>query len=124
MKRIKLIVVGLLSILLMTGCGTSGYIENGKYYNEDVYYKVSGEDIEYIDNANYIEAYGTYTESNGVITVTYTFRNEIDKNSDEYGNVIPYQRVDILHLEDGKLILDKTSIDGVNTDINKTFIMK
>lgn len=124
MKRILLLVVGLFSILLLTGCSASGYIENGKYYNEDTYYKVDGEDIEFIDNNNFIEAYGTYSVSDDVITITYTFRNEIDKSSDEYGNVIPYKRVDTLHLEEGKLVLDKTSIDGVDTDINKEFIKK
>lgn len=124
MKRIKLIVVGLLSILLITGCSTSGFINNGKYYNEDAYYKVNGEDIEYIDKANFIEAYGTYSEKDGIITVTYTFRNEIDKSSSEYGNVIPYKRVDTLHIEEDKLILDKTSIDEVETEVNKTFIKK
>lgn len=124
MKRIILMVVGVLSIFLITGCTNSGYISNGEYYNENTFYKVKGEDIEYYDLNNYIEAYGTYTESDGIITATYTFRNEIDKSSSEYGNVIPYKRVDILHLEDDKLILDKTSIDGVDTDINKTFIKK
>lgn len=121
MKRILLLVVGIFSIFALTGCSSSGYIDNGRYSYGLSYYKVKGENIEFIDEENYIEAYGTYEENDGVITITYTFRNEVDKSSDEYGNVIPYKRVDILHLEDEKLILDKISIDGVDEEMHQTY---
>lgn len=124
MKRILLAITCFLSLFLITGCSTSGYIKNGKYYNNEIYYKVSGEDIEFIDKDKYIEAYGTYSEKDGVITINYTFRNEIDENSNEYGNVIPYNRVDTLHMDEDKLILDKTTIDGLEEKINKTFTRK
>ena len=119
MKRLIILLVCLLGI---TGCSSvSGYIDNGRYTNGLSYYKISGEDIEFIDEENLIEAYGTYVEKDGVITVTYTFRNDIDMNSSEYGNVVPYKRVDTLHLEDDKLILDKTTIEDVEEVVNKTF---
>lgn len=123
MKKL-LLAIGIVSIFFITGCSNNGYIQNGKYYNDSAYYKVDGENIEFIDEANLIEAYGTYSVENDIITITYTFRNGLDSNSDEYGNVIPYMRVDTLHLEEDKLVLDKITIDGVEENINKTFTLK
>ena len=124
MKKIILIIFGF--ILFCTGCGKqSGYIKNGKYYLDDNnYIKIDGTSVEIYDTENYLEAYGEYEEDDGIITITYTFRNELDKSSDEYGSVVPYNRLDTAHLEDDTIVIDSIKIDNHELEAEYKYTLK
>lgn len=116
MKKILVFLLGIFIIFGVTGCGVeSGYIPNGKYTSDDGYIKIDGTGVE-LHEGSLIEAYGEYSESNDIITITYTFRNEVDKTSSEYGNVIPYDRVDTAHLDGDNIVIDSSKIDGVEQE--------
>lgn len=126
MKKILVFLLGIFVLFGVTGCsfGNDGYIPNGKYtLDEDGvedYIKIDGTGVELHEGAT-ILAFGEYSEEDGIITITYTFRNEIDEASDEYGNVIPYDRVDIAHLDGNSIVIDSSKVDGVSQDSSSVY---
>lgn len=114
MRKVVIVLFGFFILFGVCGCDVfqdSHYIPNGKYYyDDDTYMKIKDTDVELYSNGT-LEAYGSYTVSNDVITITYNFRKELDKSSKEYDNVVPYNREDTAHLDEDTIIIDTSSID-------------